>query len=424
MWVWGIRSGLSILDQGLTSGAGFLLNLLLARWLTSEEYGAFAVAFTTILFLFGFHTALLLEPMSVFGPSTYSTNIAEYFKVFLKLHAGMTMLLSFLLCVTSGVAWYLGARHELVAAFMGSALALPLLLLLWLVRRMCYVVHRPLMAVWGSASYFLLVVIGLFALYGSGRLTSFSAFVLIAVGSVPAVLVLLWQLRILEVRDQQAISFSQVVSENWRYGRWLVAGTVFFAITTQTQTYLTAALLGLGAAGILRALQIPSLFMVQIVTAVGLLVLPAMAREFGSGGRKSLQKKAAWVSGGLAAMALVYAGLLAIVARPLEQLLFGGKFSNYGWLIPVLGVVPVLTGFATGFSMALRAAQKPHFDLLANMLSAPVGLLSALIFIHFWGIAGAGLSLVAGFAVYAAVFCYSFLNWFASPSAHADVPSC
>ena len=40
---WGIRSGLSVLDQGLTSGAGFLLNLFLARWLTSDGYGAFAV---------------------------------------------------------------------------------------------------------------------------------------------------------------------------------------------------------------------------------------------------------------------------------------------------------------------------------------------------------------------------------------------
>jgi hypothetical protein len=57
---WGIKSGLSILDQGLISSSGFLLSLMLARWLSSEVYGAFAVAYATLLFLTGFHSVLLL----------------------------------------------------------------------------------------------------------------------------------------------------------------------------------------------------------------------------------------------------------------------------------------------------------------------------------------------------------------------------
>ena len=43
--VWGVRSGLSLVDQGLTSGAGFAVNILLARWMPAEVYGAFAVTF-------------------------------------------------------------------------------------------------------------------------------------------------------------------------------------------------------------------------------------------------------------------------------------------------------------------------------------------------------------------------------------------
>jgi O-antigen/teichoic acid export membrane protein len=60
--------------------------------------------------------------------------------------------------------------------------------------------------------------------------------------------------------------------------------------------------------------------------------------------------------------------------------------------------------------MALRALQKPHFDLLANAVSAPIGLITAVLFIKTWGLAGAAVSVVAGFAAYALVFFCSFVK--------------
>jgi O-antigen/teichoic acid export membrane protein len=413
--VWGIRSALSILDQGLTSGAGLVLNLLLARWLSKEAYGAFAVAFATLLFLFGFHTALLLEPMSVMGPACYSTDMAGYFRTYLKLHTGLVIVLSAILGGVA-VAFALGGRaHDLAWALGGSALALPFLLLLWLVRRMCYVVHRPSMASWGSATYLIFVVVGLFLLHGNNRLSPFSAFLMIGAASVPAVVVLLRRLGIIGESFRQGPAWRQVASENWAYGRWLVAGTVLFTVTTQIQTYLAAVFLGLVAAGTLRALQIPSLVMLQIVTAFGLLVLPSLARDFGSGKLERLRKKALLVSIFLAGLALAYAAALAVFSAPLEHLLFHNKFSADGWLIPAFGLIPVFTGFGTGFSMALRAAQKPQVDLLANAISAPAGLISAFILIRIWGVAGAGLSMIIGFAVYAFVFFFLFQRWSKTP---------
>jgi len=62
--------------------------------------------------------------------------------------------------------------------------------------------------------------------------------------------------------------------------------------------------------------------------------------------------------------------------------------------------------------MALRASQRPQFDLLANSVSAPVAVVSAVLFIRWWGIGGAAASTVLGFAAYAAVF---FLSYRARP---------
>ena len=329
----------------------------------------------------------------------------------MKLHTGLVIVLS---AILGGVAvgFGLGGQaHSLAWALGGSALALPFLLLLWLVRRMCYVVHRPAMASWGSATYLIFVVVSLFLLHHNNRLNPFSAFLLMGAASVPAAVVLLRRLGVIGETFRQGPDWRRVASENWAYGRWLVAGTVLFTVTTQIQTYVAAAYLGLVAAGTLRALQIPSLVMLQIVTAFGLLVLPSLAGDFGSGKLERLRKKALLVSIFLAGLALAYAAALAVFSAPLEQLLFHDKFSADVWLIPAFGLIPVFSGFGTGFSMALRAAQKPHCDLLANAISAPAGLISAFILIRIWGVAGAGLSMIIGFAVYALVFFFSFRRW-------------
>jgi len=88
---WSMRGGMAILDQGLSSGSNFILNILLARWLAPADYGAFAVVFAVFLFLSGFHNALLLEPMSVLGPGRYPDQIETYLAIQVRLHFALTV---------------------------------------------------------------------------------------------------------------------------------------------------------------------------------------------------------------------------------------------------------------------------------------------------------------------------------------------
>jgi O-antigen/teichoic acid export membrane protein len=405
---WGIKSGFSIVDQGLVSGAGFLLSFLLARWLSSEVYGAFAVAFATLLFLSGFHNVLLLEPMSVMGPARYSNRTSAYFAAQLKIHKLLGALLAGALLLTALFMKLLGANRELATATAASAFALPFFLMLWLVRRMAYMVQRPSVAGWASAAYFLLTLVGLLVLHSRSVLSPATAFLVMGSAGLLSAALPLRQLGMLGAKTDDQCSWKSVAQENWNYGRWLVLSAVLFSVAAQIQTYLAAGLLGLGAAGIFRAMQVPSLVMTQIVTAVGLLVLPSMSHEFGLGQLARLRRKALLASAFLTLIALAYAAVLGLFAGPVEHLLYAGKYSPYVRLIPILGLVPVCTGLAMGFSMAVRASQKPHFDLVANAISAPVGLVTAAVFIRLWGLNGAAFSLIAGFAAYAAVFYWSF----------------
>jgi O-antigen/teichoic acid export membrane protein len=116
-----------------------------------------------------------------------------------------------------------------------------------------------------------------------------------------------------------------------------------------------------------------------------------------------MRQKAMLVSLGLAGVALCFAGFLAVFSVQVEQLLFRGKYIDQAWLMSVLALIPAASAFSTGYSMALRASQRPQFDLLANIVAAPVGLFSAVLFIHWWGLAGAAGSLVLGFVVLSGV---------------------
>lgn len=410
---WGVKSGLSIVDQGLISGAGFLLSFLLARWLNSEVYGAFAVAYATLLFLSGFHNVLLLEPMSVMGPARYSDRTSAYFAAQCRIHKRLGALLASALLLMALFMKLLGANPELATATAASAFALPFFLLLWMVRRMAYMVHRPAVAGTASLVYFLLTLIGLFLLHARSALSPPTAFLLMGGAGLLSTVLPIRQLGMLGAKTDdpifsKACCWRAVAKENWNYGRWLVLSTALFSVAAQGQTYLAAGLLGLGAAGIFRAMQVPSLVMTQIVTGFGLLFLPSMSREFGLGQLSRMRREAVLASAFVTLIGLGYAAVLALFAVPIEHVLYGGKYSPYVRLIPILGWVPVCTGVALGFSMAVRASQKPHIDLVANAVSAPVGLITAAVFIKLWGINGAALSLVAGFAVYAAVFCWSF----------------
>jgi len=278
--------------------------------------------------------------------------------------------------------------------------------------------QRPSAAALGSGLYLLFVVAGLFLLGRYGLLGPFTAFLLMGFGSAVAACLLLSQLGLLRRKPNNGVdvSWRGVLRENWTYGRWLVGSTVLFSISSQTQTFLVAGFLGLGAAGVLRAMQLPSLVMTQVTTAAGLLILPAFSRDFGKRLMERLRHKAMLVSLGLVGAALLFAALLALFAGQAEHLLFGGKYAAYAWLMPVLALMPVCTGFSMGYSMAMRAAQKPHFDLLANALAAPVAVISAIFFLHWWGLPGAAASMILSFLAAATVNYFSYQRCFGSAS--------
>src|SRR5258706_6123730 len=125
--VWGIRSALSVFDQGLTAAVGFGVNIALARWLSADAYGAFAVAFATFLFISGFHNVLLLEPLTVMGPSRHPNRLPTYFREQIVIHVILVgVLAAVILLAGRGFLWVASGNPPFVCALICSGRAPPL----------------------------------------------------------------------------------------------------------------------------------------------------------------------------------------------------------------------------------------------------------------------------------------------------------
>jgi O-antigen/teichoic acid export membrane protein len=144
-------------------------------------------------------------------------------------------------------------------------------------------------------------------------------------------------------------------------------------------------------------MQVPSLVMTQIIAAIGLLVLPSLAFDFGRGSHSQLRRKAKLVSLVLGCAALLFAGLLLIAKGSVENLLYLGKYALFSQIIPVLALIPAANGLCAGYSMALRASHKPHFDFLANACGALVAVVATPPLVRSSGVLGAAIAMVLSF---------------------------
>jgi len=410
---WGLRGGLAILDQGAFSGSNFILNIFLARWLTQEDYGAFSVAFTIVLFLSGFHNAIQLEPMSVIGPANYQENLEEYLHAQIRLNFIITIPIAILFFLAGRILLSTGVIDtRLSQVLVAAGLAMPFIFFLWVVRRTFYVRQQPVGALSSSVLYAFLMMGGLWAAHRLGIESSLIGFGLLGAASLfsGVITLLVWRKGI--ARGDDFIHINKVMSSHWNFGRWALAAAVLAVAASQVQILLTAGMISLEAAGAFSAMQNFINPMTQTITAMAILGLPVLSADYGHGDLAGLHRKGLFLSFVLTAMSVLYLIAIGLLAVPLDQWLYDGKYNAYIWLVLPLGLVPIFISMATGFSLILRSIQKVKFYLIGGITSGVIGIVSGVLMVKAWGMIGAAASLsLTYFATFVISYCF-YRIWF------------
>jgi O-antigen/teichoic acid export membrane protein len=387
--LWINKGGLALLDQGLISGSNFLLSMLLARWLTPESLGVYALASGIYVLLQLVYGALVLEPMAVFGGAAYRQCLRQYCRSLLWIHLVVAGVICLLVGGSAAVTHALGWTDGLPAALFGVALASPCLLLLWLARRAFYLEMSPARAATGSILYCVLLLSGLFIVYRYSLLSPFKVFVLMGAAALLADVFLLTRLRAELPAGDPAPVVRETWRRHWKYGRWALAS----CIASWTPTYIFYPLLstfsGMAQSGELKALMIFFSPLDQTLSALALLFLPYAARVRAEQGRSGL----AILTRNLMLLSLagagLYWGLLIEFREPVFGLLYAGKYANISHLVPVLALGSMFWSAGYGPAIALRAIESPHSIFVAYLATTLISVIAGVPATRAFGLKGA-----------------------------------
>lgn len=398
---WGTKGGLAVTDQALFAGAQFALNIMLARWLSPAEYGAFAVAYAVFLLASSVHSALLIEPMMVFGSGRYLQTSRSYLRIVLRGH--------WLLTAAAGVVLFSAGLlvDSLLSPSVGHALCalgivLPFILLAWLTRRAFYIYLKPGRAAAGGAVFFCSLMVFACLLRAEEALTPATAiFAMGAAASLGAGLHLYW-LRPQRSNRADELVARQVASEHWQYGRWVLAAALPTWALLNVYYLVLPIWFGLKSAGALKAIMNLAMPASQAIIAFGVLMIPLLVRHRDIGGLRLMQQTVRRTAIAFIAGGLIYSVLLWVFRIPLIHLLYGGRYVEYSGL-PVLlvGLVPLVTSCSVAFGIGLRALERPDRLFWAIATATLINLGLGFWFAEKWSIPGALGAYLGSYAVFA-----------------------
>jgi O-antigen/teichoic acid export membrane protein len=382
---WGKNGTLTILDQFFFSGSNFLVNILLARWFAPEEYGAFTLVFAVFLFFSGFHTALLTEPMSVYG-ARYENNMYGYYVQLLKLHFLITAAMALLVMGGTAVAGYFVDNQEILKQINWMAAMMPLMLLVWFQRRFCYLKQSPIHALLISIVYSVTMVSGIYGLYKWLIPTVPAIFVLFGISSTLGAVAGMVHGK----TEKQGITFSvnSVLIENWEYGKWMFATVFLQWMAGNLYFILMATLIDLESLAGFKALHNFIIPISQVLAALSLYFIPWLSRSLKEKSIDDFHVRVKLLSLVFFLLSILYVILAYSFSDQLFQL-YSDKYRDLEYLLFYYLLISVFAAVGMGLQIGHKALLNSKIIFNVYLASSIFTISCGSLLVYLFGIVGA-----------------------------------
>ena len=401
----------SLTDQALAVGGGFLVNVVLARTQSKEEYGMFVLSYSVYAFLLGLYHAAILEPYTIYGSGRYRERFSEYLRLIARSNAILCLLLTGVLLLV----WWVVSRiaPQLTSqALLGLALTSGVLFSGHFLRRVFYLQHQPALAAQCSLVSFTTTAGLLWLMARAHLLNSFSVFVVLGLGWIVAGASLGGKLR----RGSPTQPFLEIEPNywrlHWRYAKWVFATAFVFQFTTQGYFWLVGGILTLKEVGELKALYLLIAPVSQIFIALSYLFVPALAGRYAAKGHAdllSLWRRYTWATVGVTG---AFALSLRLLGRPMMHVLYAGNYDGLASYLFVLALLPLLMGVGNTMNNALIASEKPKLVFLAYVCSAAATFIGGVPLVIHFGLWGAVYGMLLSGVTYTGALGLAFLYRF------------
>jgi O-antigen/teichoic acid export membrane protein len=406
---WLLKGIWTIADQALFAGSNFVLSILLARWLNETDFGAYSIGLTIFWMASTIHTGFLTEPMLVFGPGRFRDNLSGYSGFIFRGHAALSLITAFLLLFT-GVAFGVKGSYMLAQVFYALSISQFFVLLMWILRKACYVRLKPRVAAMGGAVYAAIMLPSAYFLYSHSMLSAWTAIGLLSIAALVSSLVIMFALRLNPLKSVNPELMFQSLGCHLSYGKWAAVTGIITWIPEQLPFIVTGAWHGLDQTAAAKALWNFAMPVAHACTAISVFLVPVFVRMRG---RSVFFRTVAAITLLVATAAAGCSVLIGVYGSNLMVLFYKGKYADHSGGLWLIGAITVLSAILSILSACVRAIEKPQHVFWAYGAASAVSLSAGMFLMYRFGVTGALVSIAASLftsAVFMTVFILKSVN--------------
>lgn len=405
----------AVLDQAFFAGSNLLLNILLARWMTIEQYGFFVVVYVWFLFFQNIYDSTVIEPMSIFGAGKYFKNLRKYFGFVFYGHLWFSLLLSAIVIATALLAFVFNAI-QVAQVLLVMALCLPFLLTRWLTRQPFYIISRPHLAALGGFLYLVISLIMVVLFQTKGCLNSMTALLAMALGGFLASFIQTilfikpdWSIN----QPQDKIMSKEILKDHWNYGQWSVLARIMLWVQGNVSYIVLPLIMSVSMSAAFRATLNLILPILMVVSATVTIFLPSFVRSYAERGRSHLNHYLIIVLIGYITTTLLLGVLVIFFGQWAINYLYDGKFDEFVTFSYVLcmAFLPVVAAASSIMNAALLAVGGVKRSVFAKIIPSILSVTLGIYLLWKFGLIGAPIGAIVVQSTTLGLLCYEYQNF-------------
>lgn len=384
-----------VVDQAFVSAANFGTTIMLARGLTPKAFGEFVLLFAVLLLIVSVQSSIISQPHNVFGATRTGADYAHYTGNVTAMEITFAMAIALLIGCLALVGFIAEWRLAPVLA------ALSPLVAAWLMQDF---VRRALLTSGSVVAAFLNDVVG----YGGqvagilialkiGTLDQLTAIIVLAVSSGLAFALGLWQIRRMTGMILHRQGLRETAHQHWDYGKWLLGGAIL--AWAAGGLYIALLVSGTVAAGAWRALYAIMGPVFVLIISMDSLIPAQVTRAQASGGLHAVRRFVVAVFVFTAPLVLIYGVIIALFPNLAIALLYGDRYDDYTWLLPLMGLFTLLAYIQQPIGLTLRGIGISQAIFRAQICSFAVAPVSGILLATQFGLIGAAVGMIVHYSL-------------------------
>lgn len=382
---------LSLMEQGLISGANFVALLLLARGFDADDFGTFSFAWLTLLFVVNIQRSAVIVPFVIHTaePGVLQAEAPAW----RKLSLWTTALSAVGLGLIAAALPLFDAPHWMMEAFVMAAIFVAPTFTYEFRRRWLIQLDHFGATVFAAGTYAVLYIGGIAVAVASHRLELAAAAFLVANGGAALLCAFLAPRLAPPAEPPQ---FGPFLKNLGHFIGWSVAANLAYNGYGHLPPLILGALAGPGPVALFQAMRNFTQPLSTAATAVDNFDKPRAARALAAHGFAGLRRALTHTTAAMACMTLPYVVMLIVAGDRLVELVYGPRYGDPTLALAWFAAVHVAVVFVYPLETALFLLRRPDLLFRGRVVSAVMGVALCVALVPHWQLGGAMAGITGG----------------------------